>query len=116
MPAGFLTRSEAASSLNRTVKTLANRAALRKSPIYYSIEDGSALYPATDAAATTPAAAYWTRAEAAAYLRLSIGTLNNWASQNKGPIFHRLEGGTVVYAVEDLAAWLDQQRVMPSAA
>lgn len=115
MPAGFWTRSEAATNLNRTVKTLANRAALRKSPVYYSLGDGTAVYPAASASAT-PTGDYWTRAEAAAYLRLSVGTLGNWASQGRGPAYHRLESGTVVYAVEDLAAWLNEQRITPKVA
>ncbi|MDN4642638.1 helix-turn-helix domain-containing protein [Arthrobacter sp. PsM3] len=61
-------------------------------------------------------AEFLTRVEAALYLRRSPGTLANWATKRQGPIFHRLLGGAVVYGAEDLADWLEVQRVLPSAA
>jgi hypothetical protein len=57
-----------------------------------------------------------TRAEAATYLGRSTGTLNNLASQRKGPPYFRQEDGAVVYAVEDPGEWLAAQRVMPKVA
>lgn len=59
---------------------------------------------------------FLTRSEAAQYLRRSTGTLANWAAKRKGPVYYRQEDGAVVYAIEDLAAWMSAQRVLPRAA
>ncbi|NKY60805.1 helix-turn-helix transcriptional regulator [Nocardia flavorosea] len=40
---------------------------------------------------------WMTRREVAGYLRVSQGTLANWATQRKGPKFVRLGGGKVLY-------------------
>jgi len=59
---------------------------------------------------------FLTRSEAAQYLRRSTGTLANWAAKRKGPVYYRQEDGAVVYAIEDLAEWLNVQRVLPEVA
>jgi excisionase family DNA binding protein len=46
--------------------------------------------------------------EAAAYLSLSINTLNKWRTQGRGPRFVKL-GRSVCYRREDLDTWLMQQ-------
>jgi hypothetical protein len=53
---------------------------------------------------------FLTRAEVAALLRRSPGTLANWASQ-RGPDCFRLEDGQVLSSVEQLTAWLKKQEV-----
>ncbi len=49
--------------------------------------------------------------EAARYLRLSPQTLRNWRSRgNKGPV-HIKAGRRVLYAFEDLKAFMDSNKV-----
>ncbi|MGO4383875.1 helix-turn-helix transcriptional regulator [Specibacter sp. RAF43] len=50
-----------------------------------------------------------TRAEAAAYLRLSTGTLSNWASGDVGPSYTRMGRGRVLYRLADIESWLAAQ-------
>ena len=51
--------------------------------------------------------------QAAEVLNLSPGTLTLWRHRRKGPPFVRC-GSAVRYLVEDLEAWLREQRVEPS--
>lgn len=46
-----------------------------------------------------------TRAEVAAYTRISIPTLSRWATEGKGPKF-RKAGGRVLYERESVLSWL----------
>lgn len=50
---------------------------------------------------------YLSREQAAAFLHVQPKTLANWASQGKGPKFRKLSGKLVLYAVEDLQAWVN---------
>lgn len=47
-----------------------------------------------------------TRAEVAAYTRISKPTLARWAMEGKGPKF-RKAGGRVLYRRADVLSWLD---------
>ncbi len=47
---------------------------------------------------------YLTVAEAAAYLRISVRTLESSRQQKIGPAYHK-HGGRVVYLKEDLDVW-----------
>ncbi len=51
-----------------------------------------------------------TTEEAAALLKLSPKTLQQWRSDGKGPAFCKLEGDAVRYTEADLMAWLGRQR------
>ena len=51
-----------------------------------------------------------TTEEAAALLKLSPKTLQQWRSDGKGPAFVKLEGDAVRYTEADLMAWLARQR------
>lgn len=53
--------------------------------------------------------AYLTREEVAERLKLSVGTIANWASQGKGPKCIRLANGRVRYPSEDYFAWEQDQ-------
>jgi len=48
--------------------------------------------------------------EAAAYLDMSPGTLENWRIIGKGPSFYK-PSGKVYYIKADLDNWIDQGRV-----
>ncbi len=52
---------------------------------------------------------YLTTEEAAAYLRISVRTLESFRQQKIGPAFQK-HGGKVVYLKEDLDAWSRQVR------
>lgn len=47
------------------------------------------------------------RAEVAAYVRVSPATLARWAMDGKGPRF-RKAGSRVLYRKDDVLAWLDR--------
>ena len=49
---------------------------------------------------------YLDRHETAEYLGLSIFTLENWVTLQKGPRFTK-GGGTVRYRLSDVVAWLE---------
>ena len=53
--------------------------------------------------------AYLTTKEAAEYLRISKQTLSNWRFRGEGPDYIKV-GGRVVYASEDVSAWLDEHK------
>ncbi len=55
---------------------------------------------------------YVRRPEAARYLGLSVGTLENWACQpdGRGLAFHKV-GGIVLYDVMELARFVQARRV-----
>lgn len=55
-----------------------------------------------------PAGPLLTTKEAAAFLKLCAGTLENWRRKGKGPPFRRIEG-TVRYPASELAAWVDER-------
>lgn len=48
------------------------------------------------------------RAEAAQYLRRSVGTLEQWAAKKTGPHFIRAHGRTL-YPLAELQAWMREQ-------
>lgn len=48
--------------------------------------------------------------EAAEYVGLSASTLEKMRLAGEGPAFIRLGGRAIGYAVEDLDAWLEEQR------
>ena len=48
--------------------------------------------------------------EAAKFLRLSPQTLRNWRTQSRGPVYIKA-GRAIRYAIEDLRAYMDQNRV-----
>ena len=50
-------------------------------------------------------------ADAAAYLRLSVHTLNTYRSRHTGPSYHKAGGRRVLYHVADLDAWMQENRV-----
>jgi len=54
---------------------------------------------------------FLTREQLAAKLGLKLKTLQNWATNGKGPRPYRLEGGFSVYKVDDVASWLERQGV-----
>ena len=49
--------------------------------------------------------------EAAEILRLSPQTLRNWRTQNRGPAYVKA-GRAIRYSVDDLRAFMDQNRVV----
>ena len=52
--------------------------------------------------------------EASRYLGLRSQLMIQWRYEGKGPVFHRL-GRLVRYDVAELAAWIEEQRVLPGA-
>jgi len=52
--------------------------------------------------------------EAARYLGVREQLLVTWRYENRGPAFHRL-GRLVRYSTDELAAWVEEQRVAPGA-
>lgn len=59
---------------------------------------------------------FLSRQEVADILRISKGTVSNWASARKGPPFYRLADGVCVYSKAELAEWLAEQRIATRAA
>jgi hypothetical protein len=51
--------------------------------------------------------------EAAKFLRLSPQTLRNWRTQSRGPAYIKA-GRAIRYAMEDLRAFMDQNRIKNS--
>ena len=43
--------------------------------------------------------------EAAVYLKVSVATLANWRSQDRGPVFYA-PSGKIIYYKEDLDRWI----------
>jgi predicted DNA-binding transcriptional regulator AlpA len=43
-------------------------------------------------------------------LAVSDKTLRNWRNDGKGPAYIKLDGGAVRYPMQDVYAWLDEQR------
>jgi len=56
---------------------------------------------------------YMSRGEAADYTGIAASTLNNLQTAGKGPLFSRI-GGRVIYAIEDLDAWIASFKVDPA--
>ena len=52
---------------------------------------------------------YLTEKEAATWIRLAVGTLQNKRVQGGGPAFHKF-GGRVLYSRRDLEAWANSRR------
>lgn len=50
-----------------------------------------------------------TTAEAAAYLKVAPGTIENWRVRKVGPPYLRLNGRTVRYRQDELEEWVRQQ-------
>jgi predicted DNA-binding transcriptional regulator AlpA len=57
---------------------------------------------------------YLRRDEAAKFLGMSKSTLANWASEGRGPIFHKV-GRIPVYAVTELRRFVEANTVTPLA-
>ena len=53
--------------------------------------------------------------EAAQYLGVREQLLVAWRYESRGPAFHRLGGRLVRYSADDLNAWLEDQKIAPSA-
>jgi hypothetical protein len=53
---------------------------------------------------------YLNDVEAAKFLRLSPQTLRNWRTQCRGPVYIKA-GRAIRYAIEDLRAFMEQNRV-----
>lgn len=49
---------------------------------------------------------WMTEDEAAAYLRRSVGTLQQWRHKGAGPRYYRDPHGGIRYAVADLDVWI----------
>jgi excisionase family DNA binding protein len=49
--------------------------------------------------------------QAAEHLSIPAGTLAQWRSQGRGPKYHKLGGRLVRYRLEDLEAYLAEQRL-----
>ena len=54
---------------------------------------------------------YMNRQEAANYLRVSVHTLADWASQRKGPRMYKI-GRRVLYKLEDLKAFVESSMII----
>lgn len=52
---------------------------------------------------------------AAAYTGLSVSTLAQWRAAGQGPAYSK-RGGSILYAIADLDAWLAEGRVEPQPA
>lgn len=52
-----------------------------------------------------------TEREASAYLSISIGTLGNWRSVGRGPLYHKIGGRAVRYSMSDLRDFVNDSRV-----
>lgn len=63
---------------------------------------------------SAPASPYLTADEAAAYLRMSPGTLANLRWNGKGGPRFRKHGGKPMYRLEDLDAWSNAQARLSS--
>lgn len=50
-----------------------------------------------------------TRKEAAEHMRLSPATLANWASLDCGPDYVRIGQGRVLYRMDDIDSWVENQ-------
>jgi excisionase family DNA binding protein len=57
---------------------------------------------------------YMRRDEAAKFLGISKSTLANWASEGKGPTFHKV-GRIPVYSVTELRRFIEAHTVAPVA-
>ncbi len=54
----------------------------------------------------------WLRpAQAAAYLDVSIRTLESWRAAGKGPKFRKSKNGTIRYHIDDLDAFLTLEAI-----
>ena len=62
-----------------------------------------------NADAPAPGNPYLTVAQAANRLQLTRDTLDRWRMNGTGPMF-RYHGGRIVYHIEDLDAWSDDNR------
>lgn len=70
-------------------------------------------FPAATAAAETLKT--MTESEVATKLDICVRTLRNLRSRDEGPTYVRLSSRNVVYLPADVAAYLDERRVVPSA-
>lgn len=53
---------------------------------------------------------YVNAVEAANILCISVGTLNNWRYQSRGPNYAKI-GSRVLYDMTDLQDWLEKQKI-----
>lgn len=51
--------------------------------------------------------------QAAEHIGQTAGTLKKWRSQGRGPTFYALSRRAVVYALDDLDAWISAHEVKP---
>lgn len=56
-----------------------------------------------------PSDPYLTVEQAARRLKIKRDTLDRWRMEGRGPIF-RYHGGRVVYRIDDIDAWSDEQK------
>lgn len=56
-----------------------------------------------------------TEQEAADFLAMSPHTLRDWRAKHQGPPYLKLRTGAVRYSQTDLTAWVQEERVDPSA-
>ena len=54
---------------------------------------------------------YLNAVEAATFIGAAAQTLAKWRCNGGGPPFIRLSRGRIMYAVDDLIAWMDARRV-----
>ena len=52
-----------------------------------------------------------TEREASAYLGISIGTLGNWRSVGRGPLYCKIGGYAVRYSSEDLRDFVNDSKI-----
>ena len=52
-----------------------------------------------------------TEREASVFLRISIGTLGNWRSAGKGPVYCKVGGYAVRYSSEDLRDFVNDSKI-----
>lgn len=62
--------------------------------------------------AAAPPEKLWTADELAAYLHVEVMTTHHWASQGKGPRWHKV-GRQRLYDPADVKTWLDERASAP---
>jgi len=45
----------------------------------------------------------------------SLSTLRAWRFQGRGPVYHKIDGRSVRYKVEDVEAFMESYRIAPEA-
>jgi len=63
--------------------------------------------------AIPPVPRYINEADAAAYLGVSVKTLQRWRFKRRGPAYSKVGGKLVRYSLDDLNLFTDQCRIDP---